>query len=252
MDISKLFWDSSIDEICKGYSYDEASGKYICLICGEAFSKGIIYKEDEVFMDAEMTVKVHIDKAHGSVFEYLLTLDKKYTGLSDVQSKILEYFYEGYSDKDIVRMEGEGSESTIRNHRFKLKEKEKQAKTFLALMTLLSKNDNNDNNKKLVEIHRRATMVDERYSVTEQEKENIIKNHIKNDKIINIPRAEKKKIIILQYLLQKFQRNRRYTEKEVNEIISSMHEDFATLRRYLIEYGFMDREDNGSTYWLND
>jgi hypothetical protein len=119
-------------------------------------------------------------------------------------------------------------------------------------MTLLSKNDDNDNNKKLVEIHRRATMVDERYSVTEQEKENIIKNYIKNDEIINIPRAEKKKIIILQYLLQKFQRNRRYTEKEVNEIISSMHEDFATLRRYLIEYGFMDREDNGSTYWLND
>jgi len=252
MDISKLFWDSSIEDISKGYSYDEASGKYICLICGESFSKGIIYKEDEIFMDAEMAVKVHIGKAHGSVFEYLLTLDKKYTGLSEVQSKLLECFYKGYSDKEIVKMEGEGSESTIRNHRFKLKEKEKQAKTFLAMMTLLSKNDNNGNNKKLVEIHRRATMVDERYAITEQEKENIIKNYIKNDKIINIPRAEKKKIIILQYLLQKFERNKRYTEKEVNEVIKSMHEDFATLRRYLIEYGFMARENNGSIYWVND
>jgi hypothetical protein len=252
MDISKLFWDSSIDEICKGYSYDEASGKYICLICGEAFSKGIIYREDEVFMDAEMAIKVHIGKAHGSVFEYLLTLDKKYTGLSEVQSKLLEYFYKGYSDKEIIEMEGEGSASTIRNHRFKLKEKEKQAKTFLAMMTLLSKDDSNENNKKLVEIHRGATMVDERYAVTEQEKENILKNYIKNDKISNIPRAEKKKIIILQYLIQKFQRNKRYTEKEVNEIIKSMHEDFATLRRYLIEYGFMERENNGSIYWVND
>lgn len=252
MDISKLFWDSSIEDICKGYIYDKTSEKYICLICGADFSKGIIYKEDEIFMDAEMAVKVHIGKAHGSVFEYLLALDKKYTGISDVQSKLLEYFYRGHSDKEIVKMEGEGSESTIRNHRFKLKEKEKQAKTFLAMMTLLSKNDNNDNNKKLVEIHRRATMVDERYAITEQEKENIIKNYIKNDKIINIPRAEKKKIIILQYLLQKFQRNKRYTEKEVNEVIKSMHEDFATLRRYLIEYGFMARENNGSIYWVND
>ena len=252
MDISKLFWDSSIEDICKGYIYDKTSEKYICLICGADFSKGIIYKEDEIFMDAEMAVKVHIGKAHGSVFEYLLTLDKKYTGISDVQSKLLEYFYKGYSDKDIVKMEGEGSESTIRNHRFKLKEKEKQAKTFLAMMTLLSKNDNNDNNKKLVEIHRRATMVDERYAITEKEKENVIKNYIKNDKIVNIPRSEKKKIIILQYLLQKFQHNKKYTEAEVNEIIKQMHEDYASLRRYLIQYGFMARENNGSIYWIND
>lgn len=252
VDISKLFWDSSIDDICNGYFYDGISEKYICLICGETFTRGLIFNYDGVLMDAAMAVKIHINKAHGSVFEYLLTLDKKYTGLSDVQSKILEYFYKGYSDKDIVKMEGEGSESTIRNHRFKLKEKEKQAKTLLALMTLLSKYSNNDSNKKLVEIHRRATMVDERYVTTEKEKEDIIKNYIKNDKLIKIPRAEKKKIIILQYLLQKFERNKRYTEKEVNEIIKPMHEDFASLRRYLIQYGFMDREDNCSAYWVND
>jgi hypothetical protein len=40
-----------------------------------------------------------------------------------------------HSDKDIVKMEGEGNESSIRNHRFKLRE-----------------NKNNDNNKKSVEI----------------------------------------------------------------------------------------------------
>jgi DNA-binding NarL/FixJ family response regulator len=131
MDISKLFWDSSINDICSGYIYDKTSEKYICLICGERFRKGIIYKEDEVFMEAEMAVKGHISKVHGSVFDYLLTLDKKYTGLSDVQSKILEYFYEGYSDKDIVKMEGQGSESTIRNHRFKLKKKSKQKHFWL-------------------------------------------------------------------------------------------------------------------------
>lgn len=253
MDISKLFWDSSIEDISNGYIYDETSGNYICLICGEAFTRGFIFNEDGVLMEASMAVKIHIGKAHGSVFEYLLSLDKKYTGLSEVQNKILEYFYKGYSDKEIVKIEGDGSESTIRNHRFKLKEKEKQAKTFLALMTLLSKNNiNDDGNKKLIEIHRRATMVDERYVITEIEKEKVLKNYIVNDKIIKIPRSEKKKIIILGYLLNKFQHDKKYTETQVNEIINSMHEDYASLRRYLIQYGFMDREDNGSAYWVND
>lgn len=252
MDSSKLFWNSSVDDICKGYIYDKTSENYICLICGEKFTRGLIFEENGVLMEAEMAIKIHISKAHVSVFEYLLTLDKKYTGLSEIQSKIFEYFYKGYSDKDIVKIEGEGSESNIRNHRFKLREKEKQAKTFLALMTLLSKNENNNNNKKLVEIHRRATMVDERYAITEKEKEKILKNYIVDDRIINIPRSEKKKIVILQCLLQKFERNKRYTEKEVNNIIISMHEDFASLRRYLIQYGFMNRDDDGSSYWVND
>lgn len=254
MDISKLFWDSSVEDITKGYVYDEASKNYICLICGEKFTRGLIFNEGGVLMEAAMAVEVHIGKAHGSSFEYLLSLDKKYTGLSEVQSKILEYFYNGFNDKDIVRVEGEGSESTIRNHRFKLKEKEKQAKTFLALMTLLSNNHikYDDGNKKLVEVHRRATMVDERYVITEKDKETVIKNYIVNDKIIKIPRAEKKKIIILQYLLLKFQTNKRYTEKQVNEIIKNMNEDFVSLRRYLIQYGFMDREDDGSAYWVNE
>lgn len=103
-----------------------------------------------------------------------------------------------------------------------------------------------------VKIYREATMVDERYGITQQDKETTIKNYIKKDKITNIPRAEKKKIIILQYVVQKFERNKRYTEREVNEIISFMHEDFAALRRYLIEYGFMSRENDGSIYWVND
>jgi len=60
MDISKLFWDSSIEDICRGHIYDKTSEKYICLICGEGFTKGLIFNEAGVLMDAEMAVKVHI------------------------------------------------------------------------------------------------------------------------------------------------------------------------------------------------
>jgi hypothetical protein len=95
-------------------------------------------------------------------------------------------------------------------------------------------------------------MTHERYVITEVEKENVLKNYIINDKIINLPRSVKKKVILLQFLLQGFQRNKRYTEKEVNEIIKLRHEDFAAIRRYMIQYGLMDREDNGSAYWVKD
>jgi hypothetical protein len=36
----------------------------------------------------------------------------------------------------------------------------------------------------------------------------------------------------------------------VNEILKNAYEDYATLRRYLIEYDFMDRKADGSQYRL--
>ena len=47
-----------------------------------------------------------------------------------------------------------------------------------------------------------------------------------------------------------FEMNRMYKEKEVNAIIKEVDPDYATLRRYLIDFGFMDRKIDGSQYWL--
>lgn len=254
MEIFERFWEANTDEICSGYVYDNESEEFICLICGECFEKGIIFKDGEILMEAEKAIKNHILKEHNSVFNYLLNMDKKYTGITDSQKKLLSYFYNGYSDAEIVKEEGDGSTSTIRNYRFKFREKEKQAKIFLALMSMLKNEDNKiktNNTENLVEIHRGAKMVDERYAITEDEKKKVIKNYIKNDRLINFPSSEKKKIIILQYLITKFEANKRYTEKDVNEIIESFYEDYATLRRYLIQYGFMGRENDCSYYWVN-
>lgn len=42
-------------------------------------------------------------------------------------------------------------------------------------------------------------------------------------------------------------RRRTYPEAEVNEILGAFHEDYAALRRYLVEEGFLMRETN--VYW---
>lgn len=69
--------------------------------------------------------------------------------------------------------------------------------------------------------------------------------------ISNFPKKEKRKYIILCMICHLFEKDRIYTEKEINEILSVIHEDFVTLRRYLIDYKFLDRKSNGSAYWLN-
>lgn len=62
------------------------------------------------------------------------------------------------------------------------------------------------------------------------------------------PAQEKKLLVILRHVLQAFEPDRRYTEKEVNELIKErFHEDCASIRRHFIEYKFMSRE-NG-VYW---
>ena len=62
----------------------------------------------------------------------------------------------------------------------------------------------------------------------------------------SFPRKEKRKIAVLRHIASYFQNGIRYTEKEVNERLATFwKEDYVTLRRYLIEYGYLDREDDG-------
>lgn len=74
----------------------------------------------------------------------------------------------------------------------------------------------------------------------------------KDGKIERIPVPSRTKIPLLAYLAGKFEKNRDYTEKEINQIITGWHtfNDYFILRRLLVDYGFLDREPNGSRYWV--
>ena len=67
--------------------------------------------------------------------------------------------------------------------------------------------------------------------------------------IKQLPLQPGKLRVILEYLVQAFEPNVNYTEKEVNAIIKRFHEDFSGLRRDLIEAGLLARESDGSRYW---
>ncbi|MFD1851543.1 DUF2087 domain-containing protein [Oceanobacillus bengalensis] len=246
------FWDATIEELCKGYVYESSTDDYICLLCNKSFENGVIYPIDNVLYEAKKAIGHHIKEVHGSTFDYLIQMDKKYTGLSEHQKELLQFFKNGVSDKEIATETG-GSNSTIRNHRFKFREKEKQAKVFLAIMNLLKKDE--DTKDSFIDIHKGAKMVDERYAITTEEKERVLSTYFDkglDGPLKTFPSKEKRKIIVLQHLLKSFEIKSSYSEMEVNEILKKVYSDFVTIRRYFIEYGFMERSKDGSKYWVKN
>jgi hypothetical protein len=75
----------------------------------------------------------------------------------------------------------------------------------------------------------------------------VLATFTKKGRIIAIPAKRGKRLVLLDHLAQLFDVGVRYTEPEVNRILKSMHPDHATLRRYLVDEGFLGR-DHGE-YW---
>lgn len=67
-----------------------------------------------------------------------------------------------------------------------------------------------------------------------------------------IPAQRKKLEAVLRHVVEAFEPGKRYSEKQVNKILSGFHEDTASLRRELVGYGLMKREGGGGDYWRTD
>ena len=71
-----------------------------------------------------------------------------------------------------------------------------------------------------------------------------------NGKINTWPKKHSDKELVVAYLSDKFEFNRSYHEKEVNEVLQLWHTfgDWALLRRELYERGYLDRDRSGTEY----
>ena len=94
-------------------------------------------------------------------------------------------------------------------------------------------------NKPLFELIKK----DEQIVDTEEKyKKEVISNFFKYGRLTHIPTQRKKREIVLAEILEQFDIDREYPEKEVNEIILRYHEDFCTIRREMIAFGMMTRD----------
>jgi len=78
----------------------------------------------------------------------------------------------------------------------------------------------------------------------------VLTNYLLADGAIKeIPTHDKKLLAILRYVCEHVEPGRRYTEKQINELLTQFHTDVAALRRYLVDFKFMRRTAEGRQYW---
>ncbi len=66
-------------------------------------------------------------------------------------------------------------------------------------------------------------------------------------KLMALPRRRPQLLMVLDQVTRLFDANRQYSEREVNVIIEGVYEDYCTLRRLLVDYGYLLRVGQVST-----
>lgn len=80
-----------------------------------------------------------------------------------------------------------------------------------------------------------------------EDEEAVLRTFFRNGRLTEVPMKATKRRIVLERIASEFEPGVRYEEKEVNEIVGRFLNDYASLRRYLVDEGFLDRESG--VYW---
>lgn len=75
----------------------------------------------------------------------------------------------------------------------------------------------------------------------------VLDTFVRDGRLVSIPTARAKRLVVLDHLAQSFEPGTRYSESMVNLMLGRWHADTAALRRYLVDEGMLDRADG--QYW---
>ncbi len=78
----------------------------------------------------------------------------------------------------------------------------------------------------------------------------ILRTFMVEGRLTEIPAQRKKREVILRWLVNHFDKGRKYPEAQVNAVLKKYHEDYATLRREFIMTKLMERKDG--FYWRTE
>ena len=87
-------------------------------------------------------------------------------------------------------------------------------------------------------------------SMMKEDARKVLVGHLNADgSIKQIPSQAGRKKVVLEYVINAFEPDKTYTEREVNLLLARFHKDTASLRRYLVDAALLARERDGSKYW---
>ncbi|WP_437785192.1 metalloregulator ArsR/SmtB family transcription factor [Sorangium sp. So ce1097] len=82
----------------------------------------------------------------------------------------------------------------------------------------------------------------------ERSRNQVLRAYFRGGVLVQMPKQWRKRRIVLEQFVGRFEAGRRYREQEVNEIIHALYADHCTIRRMLLDEGYMARD--GQRYWL--
>ena len=89
----------------------------------------------------------------------------------------------------------------------------------------------------------RAALHARAYDAARAEQERLVGRLFTDGRIERVPAKRKVRAAVLLEVLSRFEPGRDYAEREVNEVLLGVHEDFAYLRRELVNYHYLERAD---------
>jgi len=75
----------------------------------------------------------------------------------------------------------------------------------------------------------------------------VLRAFVRDGRLTSLPTAESKKRILLDVICQDLEPGQRFSEAEVNLRLRRWHDDVASLRRWLVDLGYLDR--HAGEYW---
>ncbi len=79
------------------------------------------------------------------------------------------------------------------------------------------------------------------------ERRSVLDQWVVDGRLTGLPTKWSQKLVVLDWVAQRFEPGVRYSERQVNAILSPLNPDTAALRRYMVDANIMDRA-NGE-YW---
>lgn len=77
-----------------------------------------------------------------------------------------------------------------------------------------------------------------------------ITTFFKQGRLVELPRSPARRRAVLTQVAQLFEEGRTYSEAQVSAILSEVHDDYAALRRWMVDLGFLERDRRGMQYRL--
>lgn len=235
MDLIKL----SLEDLERGWS-QTSTHQLVCNYCDATWPQETSPK----------TLQTHLTEVHGGNLKALIHLESRYNTLTVKQQELLGAFATGIKDRDLAEQTGVTA-ATIRHQKFTFREKAKQAKLYLATYQAVFAQENPHD--RLLDLPQHPQDPDDRWVITEDEAAKVLQHYFDFDReplrLIRWPKKQKAVIVILTRIIDEIPAHQQFTEPEINAYLKPIYFDYTMVRRFLIEYHFLQRTTDGTAYW---